>query len=95
MLELFEGCAAVAREQGIEISPEWQRKSVAILTDPASTLTASMLRDLEKGGRTEADHILGDMLDRAQAHGLRLPLLEAAYAQLQAHERRIAGVAAA
>lgn len=95
VLELFDGCAAVARAQGAEPSPEWQRKTGAILTDPASTLTASMLRDLEKGGRTEADHILGDMLDRAQAHGLRLPLLEAAYAQLQAHERRIAGVAAA
>ncbi|MEW5889193.1 MAG: ketopantoate reductase C-terminal domain-containing protein [Pseudomonadota bacterium] len=91
MLETFAGCQAVARAEGVELSEQGRRHTEGFLTDPASTLTASMLRDLEKGGRTEADHVLGDMLERAAAHGLRLPLLEAAYAQLQAHERRIAG----
>ncbi|MFZ5508621.1 MAG: 2-dehydropantoate 2-reductase [Pseudomonadota bacterium] len=91
MLEAFAACQAVARAEGAELSEQWRRQTEGFLTDPASTLTASMLRDLEKGGRTEAEHVLGDMLERAAAHGLRLPLLEAAYAQLQAHERRIAG----
>ena len=37
------------------------------LTDPTGPWSASMLRDLESGGRVEADHIVGWMLDRGPA----------------------------
>lgn len=95
MREAFDGCHAVARAEGVTPTPAWRDQALSLITDPASRLTASMLRDLEKGGRTEADHILGDMLERAESHGLRLPVLEAAYVQLQAHERRLAHTAPA
>ena len=39
----------------------WRRPS-GRLTDPRSAVTASMLGDVERRGRTEADHILGDLL---------------------------------
>jgi 2-dehydropantoate 2-reductase len=51
-----------------------------------------MLRDVEIGSRTEADHIIGWMLDRGRAHGIDVPLLSVAYTHLKAYEaRRAAG----
>jgi 2-dehydropantoate 2-reductase len=45
-----------------------------------------MLRDLQRGGPTEADHIVGDMLGRAKALGLPATVLRACYAHLQAYQ---------
>jgi 2-dehydropantoate 2-reductase len=59
---------------------------------PDSTLSASMLRDLEAGGSVESDHIIGWMLGRARAHGLDDTMLSLAYTHLKAYEaRRAAG----
>ena len=58
------------------------------LTEPGSGLMASMLRDVERGGPTEADHILGDLVARAQAAGVDVPLLRLAYSHLQAYDLR-------
>lgn len=60
----------------------------AQLNEPDSTLTSSMLRDVERGGQTEADHVLGDMIRRGVIKGLKTPLLALAYSHLQAYERR-------
>jgi 2-dehydropantoate 2-reductase len=61
------------------------------LTDPGSSLMASMLRDVERGGPTEADHILGDLVGRAQDRGIDVPLLRLAWSHLQAYELRRKG----
>jgi 2-dehydropantoate 2-reductase len=45
-----------------------------------------MLRDINKGGAIEGDHIVGDMLRRARSFGLATPLLRIANAHLQAYE---------
>lgn len=58
----------------------------ATLTDRTSTLTASMLRDLQRGAPTEAAHIHGDLCARADLHGIAVPLLELALSSLQAWE---------
>ena len=63
------------------------------LTEPGSGLMASMLRDVERGGPTEAEHILGDMVSRGQAKGVEAPLLRLAYSHLQAYELRRAKTA--
>jgi 2-dehydropantoate 2-reductase len=60
----------------------------AQLTERGSMLTASMLRDIERGGPTEADHILGDMVRRGDARGVPVPSLRLAYSHLQAYEAR-------
>ena len=60
----------------------------AMLSAPGSTLTASMLRDLESGCPIEADHIVGFMLERAWAHGVDDGMLAVAYAHLKAYEAR-------
>ncbi len=62
------------------------------LTDPEGLWSASMLRDLEAGGPTEGDHIVGWMLERARVHGLDDTLLSLAYTHLKAYDaRRAAG----
>jgi 2-dehydropantoate 2-reductase len=58
------------------------------LTDPAGPWSASMLRDLESGGRVEVDHIVGWMLDLARRHGVDDTLLSVAFTHLKAFEVR-------
>jgi len=58
------------------------------LTDPAGRWSASMLRDLESGGRTEAEHVIGWMLDLARRQGVDDTLLSLAYTHLKAYEAR-------
>ena len=85
---LLDECAAVVEACGHPVDETQLAAYRQTLTDPASGLMASMLRDVEGGGRTEADHILGDMLARGQSHGLQTPLLRLACAHLQAYEIR-------
>src|SRR5829696_7509896 len=59
-----------------------------MLMDPTSTLTASMLRDLENGGPVESDHIVGWMLEKARKYSLDDTILSLAYTHLKAYEAR-------
>lgn len=60
-----------------------------VLTEGGSTFTSSMLRDIVSGQRTEADHILGDMLRRARKHSIDTPVLAIAFAHLQCFEATV------
>jgi 2-dehydropantoate 2-reductase len=44
------------------------------------------MRDIEKGGPIEGDHIVGDMLARARKHSIAAPLLRVATSHLQTYE---------
>jgi 2-dehydropantoate 2-reductase len=86
---LLEECRSIAAEAGYPPRPlslEWAR---GLLTAPGSTTTASMLGDVERGSRTEADHVLGDLL-RRRSVPTRGSLLQVAYTALKAHEARLA-----
>jgi len=85
-LAMLEECRAVAARAGHAPGEATLRRARDTLTDPASDLTASMLRDLRHGHPIEADHVIGDMLARAAAPAAA-PLLAAAYAHLKVHER--------
>ena len=85
---LFAECTALAAASGQALSEAQQAAYLGQLTDPASGLMASMLRDVERGGPTEAEHILGDLVARAQAKGVAAPNLALAYSHLQAYDRR-------
>jgi 2-dehydropantoate 2-reductase len=89
MLRTLDDCVAVARAAGHAPREKFLASIRSVLTQANSPLEASMRRDLEAGGRTEADHIVGDMLSRAVSGGIEAPFLRAAYAQLQAHEARV------
>jgi len=88
MLETLAECDGVARAAGHASRAEFLARARAMLTERGSTFTASMLRDVERGGATEADHIVGDMLARARAAGLAAPVLRVAWSHLQAHDAR-------
>ncbi len=89
VLRTLDECIAVAKNAGNAPRDKFLTSIRGVLTQANSPLDASMHRDLEAGGRTEADHIIGDMLLRATTAGLDAPLLSAAYTQLQAHEMRL------
>jgi 2-dehydropantoate 2-reductase len=88
VLRTLDDCAAIARAAGHAPRPHVLKAFSTILTQAGSPLEASMRRDLEAGGRTEAEHIIGDMIARADAVNIDAPVLRAAYVQLQAHEAR-------
>jgi 2-dehydropantoate 2-reductase len=48
-----------------------------------------MYRDLMAGERVEADQILGDLRARALRAGLAVPLVSAAFVQLDVYRRRL------
>ena len=85
---LFAECNATATAEGYPPGPSPAQDYRGILFDGNSTVTASMLRDLETGNPTEADHILGDMISRANRHGIKTPYLQTAYAHLRIYENR-------
>ncbi|HEX4584314.1 MAG TPA: 2-dehydropantoate 2-reductase [Burkholderiaceae bacterium] len=90
MRRMLGECASIAASHGFAPRPQQLQRSEAVLTDPQSALTASMLRDLERGARTEADHIVGDLLARRRA-AAELSLLDVAYAHLKIYELRRGG----
>jgi 2-dehydropantoate 2-reductase len=47
-----------------------------------------MLRDVERGARTEVEHVLGDLLRRGDQAANPHALLRIAYAHLMAYEAR-------
>ena len=85
---LLEECAAIASAHGYPPGEAMLARSRAMLTAPGSLLAASMLRDLERGGPTEANHIVGDLLRRGESRAVPAPLLRVADAHLRVHEIR-------
>jgi len=63
-VQLFEECLAVFRASGFEPREDYVKSVGDRSVDPKSTLMASMLRDIERGGKVESDHILGDFIAR-------------------------------
>jgi 2-dehydropantoate 2-reductase len=88
MLETLEECAAVAGACGQRPSAAYMAGVRDWVATPGSTFSSSMFRDIERRGPIEADHIVGDMLARAEAARLPAPWLRAAYAHLQAYMAR-------
>lgn len=86
MLDTIDECASIAAAHGYAPRQHVLDGTRAILTEPGSRAKASMLRDLEQGGKVEADHILGDLIARGAKHGIAAPLLRAAHASLKIHE---------
>lgn len=95
MRACLDEARAIAAASGHPMTETAHAEATAMLTARGSGFTSSMLRDLESGGRIEADHIVGDMVRRAQAANVAAPLLRAAYVHLQAYMSKRAGAPAA
>jgi 2-dehydropantoate 2-reductase len=73
---LLEECRHIAASQDQMIRPDVLQRIRALLTEAGSTATASMLRDLERGTMTEADHVLGDLLHRQSELALSVAIAD-------------------
>jgi 2-dehydropantoate 2-reductase len=86
MGEFVAECTAVATAAGHAPRAPFLARTQGLLTERGSTFTASMLRDIERSGQTEGDHILGDLLRRARTLGVATPLLRMAVCHVEAYE---------
>jgi len=85
-LKMLDESAAVATACGHKPSEVLLSRHAAAMTAPGSPLTSSMYRDLRKGAPVEADHILGDFIERGRTHGVATPLLKAAFVNLRIYQ---------
>ena len=85
-IKVLDESAAVATACGHKPSEALLSRHAGAMTAPGSQLTSSMYRDLRKGAPVEADHILGDFIERGGAHGVATPLLQAAFVSLRVYQ---------
>lgn len=86
MSRLHGECTAVATAAGHAPRDRAREEALRLLLEPGSPLAASMLRDIQRGGPTEGDHVVGDMCRRAEAAGISVPSLSLARLHLAAYE---------
>jgi len=91
LIDFLERNAVIAKHEGFPPSDQFLEEYRQLFRDRNSSYTASMLRDIEKNGPIEADHILGFMLDKAIAHDVDAELHRVIYTNLQSYEQRRAG----
>ena len=88
LLSLLEECRTIAARVGYEPRAAFMAFSSDLVTTEGSPVKASMLRDIERGGPTEYDHILAYMDELARTHGVHAPLLGLARCHVAAYERQ-------
>ena len=86
--DMFGECCAIAAKNGFNPGETAVKRSIGMLTAAGSPIAASMLRDIERGAPIEADHIVGDLLERGGARPGDYPLLQIANAHLRTYEAR-------
>lgn len=59
-----------------------------MLTTEGSPLNASMFRDIKAALPVEANHVIGDLIARADAAKVPVPRLPVAYTHLEAYENQ-------
>lgn len=85
---IIDESMAVAAYNGHPPRPSAVERTLAMLTAPGSLISASMAKDIDRGARVEADHILGDLIRRADPAMPATSLLKVAYVHLKAYEAR-------
>jgi len=80
--------AAIAAANGHAPSAAFMKSWEETFSQQDSQYSTSMLRDIERGGQTEVEHILGFMLDRAVKAQITCNTLLFAYTNVKAFEQR-------
>jgi 2-dehydropantoate 2-reductase len=88
ILGMLDECSAVASSEGHAPTGPFFERVKGLLTAEGSALTASMFRDLKAGAKVEADHIIGDLVARADAAKVPVPKLKVAYTHLKTYENQ-------
>ena len=88
LLGMLDECSAVATAQGFAPGGPFFQRTRGMLTPEGSPMTASMFRDIKAGLPVEADHVIGDLVARADAAKIPVPKLRTAYTHLKAYEKQ-------
>lgn len=89
--ELLARNAELAKLEGYPMSSEFFVEFNKLFNDATSNYKASMLRDMERNGQIEADHIIGFMLDTARRRGLETTMHQIIYTNLKVYEAQRRG----
>jgi len=92
VLGLFDECKAIATAEGYPPRAPFVERVLGMLTMEGSPLNASMFRDIKAGLPVEADHVIGDLIARADAAKVPVPRLRVAYTHLKAYENQRASL---
>jgi len=88
LLGMLDECSAVATAEGHAPAGPFFQRTRGLLTAEGSPMTASMFRDVKAGHPVEADHVIGDLVARADAAKIPVPKLRTAYTHLKAYEKQ-------
>ena len=87
LLRILDECRAVATAEGYPPRAPALERATGMLTAEGSPLTASMFRDIKAGQPIESDHVIGDLIARADTAKVSVPRLRTAYTHLKAYEQ--------
>jgi 2-dehydropantoate 2-reductase len=82
----LESAAKIAAAEGYAMSDAYMAGYRKTFAGAGNAYKASMLRDMEKGGRAEGEHILGFMRDLAAKHAIDASVFRIAAANVQAYD---------
>jgi 2-dehydropantoate 2-reductase len=88
LLGMLDECSAVSTAEGFPPGGPFFERVKGMLTTEGSPMTASMFRDIKAGLPVEADHVIGDLVARADAAKIPVPKLRTAYTHLKAYEKQ-------
>ena len=88
LLGMVEEVTAIAAAAGHAPRGAFVERTRTMLTTEGSPMTASMFRDIKVGAPVEADHVIGDLIVRAEAAKISVPKLRTAYIHLKAYEKQ-------
>jgi len=91
MLGMLDECTAIATASGYPPGGPFFERVKGMLTTEGSPMTASMFRDVKAGLPVEADHVIGDLIARAEDAKVPVPKLRIAYTHLKAYEKQRMG----
>jgi 2-dehydropantoate 2-reductase len=88
ILGILDECSSVAAAEGHAPSGPFFERVRGMLTAEGSQMTASMFRDIKAGAPIEADHVIGDLIARADAAKVPVPKLRTAFTHLKVYEKQ-------
>jgi len=83
---VIDECARIAAAEGYPPPADDAALIHGMFSQPDSKYGPSILVDMEEGRKTEGKHTIGDMVDRAERHGIAARILTAARCNLQVYE---------
>jgi 2-dehydropantoate 2-reductase len=87
-LDQLQCGAAIAAANGHAPGDDFMKSWEATFSQRDSQYSTSMLRDIERGGATEVEHILGFMLNKAREANIAHRTLLLAYTHIKAFDQR-------